>query len=211
MPLSVSFDDATRILARQVYGIADNDAMENAADAMELALQEIASTTHLVGQEGEGSLALTGVQSYSLADVDPAIVRLVKVWTSFGALEIMRKAEFVTRYPDYANYSIGTPRIAVLWGDDSLYVWPDESGVTLGLLYYKIVDPNNAGGLLWALVDVARKHLDAAKETRAINVASAEMALKKIREGETRSVDRPLRFLVEERVAEVNRFKRGRK
>lgn len=211
MPLTVSFDDAKTILARQVFGVTDADALDHAADAMELALQEIATTTHLIGQEGEGSLTLTGAGNYTLSSIDTSIIRIVKATTMYQSLQVMRKAEFVSKYPNHGGYTVGLPSHLVLWGDDNMYVWPDQADVTLNLLFYKIIDPNNAANLLWALIDIGRRHLDTAKETRAINMAQAELSLKKIREGETRSVDRPLRFLVEERVASINKFKRGRK
>jgi len=210
MPLSVSFDDASRLLARQVYGVVDDDTRAMAEDALELALQEVANSTHLIDQEGEGTLPLTGANSYNLSDVDTQILRVVKAWTSWGALEVMRKAEFVTRFPDYASNAGGIPRTLVLWGQDSLYVWPDQSDLTLNMIFYKILETAHASNVLFALLDIGRKFADPDKATRAINLTASQIQLAALNKGQTRASDSPIRFLPEQRIETVNRYKRER-
>jgi hypothetical protein len=211
MPLSLSFDRAARLLARQVFGVVNDDTREAAEDALECALQEIEIETHLVAQEREGTLALTGANTYALSSVSVDILRVVKGWTQYGDLEVMRKAEFVTRYPDFSNWAAGLPKTIVLWGEDSLYVWPDQADITLNLMYYKLIDRNMSGSILSKLLDIGRKFADSAKETRGVNRIIAREALETLNKAQARAEDAPVRLLPEERVGIINHFKRGRR
>ena len=211
MALLVSFDKGAKLLARQVFGVVDAETQGYAEDALELALQEIEQETHLISQEGDGTLALTGANQYDLSDIDLTILRIVKAKTKWGAVEVMRKAEFMTKFPDHESYSTGLPRNLVLWGNDSLYVWPDQAATTLTVIFYKLMEKSMAGSIMSKLLDIARGFVETDPNTRGINRIQRMEALRNVNKSQTRATDSPLRFLVEHRVNVINHFKRSRR
>jgi len=212
MPLSVSLDKAAKILARQVYGAVNADTEGMAMDALEIAMQEIASETHLIGQEAEKTISTTGANSYTISTaIDADVLRIVKAKTKWGAIDVMRKAEFMVRYPDFETYRSGIPRFLVLWGDDSMYLWPDQTGDSLLVIYYKLIETTMAGQILSKLLDIARKFADPDKDTRMVNRLVAKEALDAVKKSQTRASDLPIRFLPEQRVNTINHYKRSRR
>lgn len=211
MPLAVSIDGLVEFLAQQVFGNKTEDSKDMVEFAVDLALQEISATTQLVTQEAEGTLALTGANSYALTTIDKNLLRVHKAWTSWGDIQVMRKAEFVARHPGHADFSTGIPRLVVLWGKDSVYVWPDQSGQTMNFLYYKMLKAEHAGEVLFALKQIAQKYVESDKNVRALNYQMAQDSMRILQKTETRASDAPIRMLPEERVTLINAHKRMRR
>lgn len=211
MSLAVSIDGLVEFLAQQVFGNKTDDSKDMVEFAVDLALQEISASTQLVTQEAEGTLTLTGANSYNLSSIDKNLLRVHKAWTSWGDIQVMRKAEFVARYPGYANYGVGIPRFVVLWGKDALYVWPDQSSQTLNVLYYKMLKAEHTGEVLFALKQLAQKYVESDKDVRALNYTMAKDSMQILQKTKARASDAPIRMLPEERVSAINHHKRTRR
>lgn len=210
MALFVSFDKAAKLLARQAFGVVDNDTQGYADDALELALQDVEQETHLISQEGDATLALTGANQYTLTEIEMDILRVVKAWTSWGPLKVIRKAAFVEKYPDFASFATGIPRHVVLWGDDSIYVWPDQADQTLNLTYYKLMEREMGSRVMSKLLDIARKYVEADPNVRGVNRVLAREALQNLNKAQTRATDSPVQLFPEQRVNTINHYKRTR-
>lgn len=209
MALTLSFDGIAEFISQQVFGNKEVDSLSMASMAVDLAFQEATATSKFISQQAEGTLALTGAGSYLLSDIDDRLLQVVKCWIrDWGPVNVMRKAEFVSRFPDFQTYSSGVPRYAVLWGKDSLFVWPDQADLTLNVLYHKIAEQQHAQQALFAIRNLAMKYAENDKETRGINFQIGQDSINKLQKIQTRSQDSPLRFLPDERVMKMNRHKR---
>lgn len=212
--MALTYDDVARMLARQVLGDESSDNLNLARNAMDLGLDKIAQNANLVSQEKKSSFTSTGAVEYDWTASPLSLTdyfRAVKLWTVNGPLKKMAHEEFVERYPDYLVATAGIPQFFVQWGENNLIVWPDTSGDLIYYSYYALISQNKANRVLSVLYDVARHYLENKPETRAQNWQIAQTSVRDAERANDRSVGTPVRFLEEERVTTLRRWKRGRR
>jgi len=213
MPGNASYDSVAKLLAKQFLGGTADDMVQLALTAMDLSLGELQQRHRLISQETSHSFTSTGANSYTFTGTPISkenVFRLAKIWTADGPLDVLYKPEFIETHQSYLDNTVGLPAVAVLWGDDSLYIWPDQSGSVIYFDYYSLIDATKVDAVLWALRDIAAKVLDPSPDSRMSNYKIAEAALGQASRANQRG-DASLRFLPERRVGIFNSWKRGRR
>lgn len=209
-----SYDSVAKLVARQVLGGVQDDLVAAAKEAMDLGLTELQQKHQLIKQEKAHEFTSTGAGLYTFraAPIGKSdVFRVRKMWTRDRPLKTPHYAEFIELNPSFLDFASGIPSHAIMWEDDTIRIWPDSSGTVIYMIYYSIIDENQADHVLWVLKDIATRMLDPAPETRMANYQIAALSAKEAGRANSRSIDQPMRFLPEEQVSALNIWKRRRR
>jgi len=202
------------MLARQVLGGTTADQVTYAKQAMDLSLDKLQQRTRLISQEKSGSFTSTGAGDYTwtAAPINQnKVFRVVKVYTNDRDLDMPSHELFISQHPDYRNDRSGLPQYAVQWGENNLLIWPDTAGDVIYFTFHELLSTGNTNRVLSVLYDLGRHYLESKPETRALNWQIAQESAKDANRANDRTAGTPLVFLPEERVVNMNMWKRRRR
>lgn len=212
--MSVNYDEVAELLARQVLGGVDGDKVDYARRAMDLSLDKLQQKANLISQEKSGSFTSTGANDYTWSGAVIGLTdffRAVRVYTSYGTLQMPTHQYFVDRYPDYRSALGGLPQFAVQWGGDNLLIYPDQAATTIYYSYYALLDKTKTDRVLSVLYDVARHFLENDPQSRSMNFQIAQAVMEDADRANDHSIGTVVRAQPEERVTSLNFWKRKRR